>query len=78
MVGELSNRGEGGWLRTTRKSSRGSLPVLDELRNRLDVAEDANQIAAIYALEEEINELETARKHLLHGLIERVVDEAAA
>ena len=30
---------------------------LDELRNRLDVAEDANQIAAIYALEEEINEL---------------------
>jgi hypothetical protein len=78
MVGELSNRGEGGWLRTTGKSSRGSLPVLDELRNRLDVAEDANQIAAIYALEEEINELETARKHLLHGLIERVVDEAAA
>ena len=51
---------------------------LDELRNRLDAAEDANQIAAIYALEAEINELETARKHLLHGLIERVVDEAAA
>ena len=51
---------------------------LDTLRNRLDAAEDANQIAAIYALEEEITELETTRKHLLHGLIERVVDEAAA
>ena len=51
---------------------------LDELRNLLDAAEDANQIAAIYALEEEITELETTRTHLLHGLIERVVDEAAA
>jgi uncharacterized membrane protein (DUF106 family) len=51
---------------------------LDELRSRLDAAEDANQIAAIYALEEEINELETTRTHLLHNLIERVVDEAAA
>ena len=51
---------------------------LDELRSRLDAAENVNQIAAIYALEEEIKELETTRMHLLNGLIERVVDEAAA
>jgi hypothetical protein len=50
---------------------------LDELRNLLDAAEDANQIAAIYALEEEITVVETTRDRLLHGLIERVADEAA-
>jgi hypothetical protein len=61
------------WTELARVTSR-----IDELRNRLDAAEDANQIAAIYALEEEITELEATQKHLLHGLIQRVVHEAAA
>jgi hypothetical protein len=51
---------------------------IDELRKLLDAAEGENQIAAIYALEAVIAELEGTRGRLLHGLINRVVDEAAA
>ena len=51
---------------------------IDELRKLLDAAEDENQIAAIYALEAVIAELEATRGRLLCGLIDRVVDEAAA
>ena len=51
---------------------------LDELRKLLDAAEDANQIAAFYALDAAITELEATRDRLLSGLIDRVVDRAAA
>jgi hypothetical protein len=51
---------------------------VDELRKLLDAAEVENQIAAIYALEAAIAELEATRGGLLCGLIDRVVDEAAA
>jgi hypothetical protein len=48
------------------------------LRKLLDAAEDANQIAAFYALEAVITELEATRDRLLRGLVDRVVDQAAA
>src|SRR5438477_13118565 len=51
---------------------------LDELRKLLDAAEDTNQIAAFYALEAVITELEATRDRLLRGLVDRVVDQAAA
>jgi hypothetical protein len=51
---------------------------LDELHKLLDAAEDANQIAAFYALEAVITELEATRDRLLRGLVDRVVDQAAA
>ena len=51
---------------------------LDEHHKLLDAAEDANQSRILYALEAVITELETTRDRLLSGLVDRVVDQAAA
>ena len=51
---------------------------LDELRGRLDMAEANNQIAAIYALEEEVAEAEAERERLFSRLQDRLADETAA
>ena len=77
-IGNFANRKEAvmdssEWTELAKITAR-----LDELRKLLDAAEDANQIAAFYALEAVITELEATRDRLLSGLVDRVVDQAAA
>jgi hypothetical protein len=66
-----------GWTPPTGSSSRILTDRLDELRRQLDEAEAANQIAAIYALEEALAEAEAMREQMFSRLVDRVADDTA-
>jgi hypothetical protein len=51
---------------------------LDELRNQLEIAETGNEIATIYALEEEIVATAERRDQVFSRLQDRLIEEAAA
>jgi len=51
---------------------------LDELRDELNVAEAESGIARIYALEEQILEMEERRAQVFRSLQDRLIEQAAA